>query len=84
MESLGVDYIANCVFMDESGFNAHQIRKRAWSLIGKSAVVIVPPQKEVSVSNIECTAPWGIINFYKVEPLKSSDATLIQKEFPQT
>ncbi len=28
-KATGVDYMANCIFMDESGFNAHQIRKRA-------------------------------------------------------
>ncbi|KAG1152017.1 hypothetical protein G6F37_002396 [Rhizopus arrhizus] len=50
-KATGVKYMANCIFMDESGFNAHQIRKHAWSCI--------------------------------VEPLKSSDAALIQKEFPQ-
>jgi hypothetical protein len=45
-KATGVDYMANCVFMDESGFNAHQIRKRAWSRIGEPAIVTVPPQKE--------------------------------------
>ncbi|KAG2211932.1 hypothetical protein INT47_004619 [Mucor saturninus] len=82
-KATGVDYMANCVFMDESGFNAHQIRKRAWARIGEPAIVTVPPQKGVNVSIIGCIAPWGIINFCKVEPLKSSDAALIQKEFPQ-
>jgi hypothetical protein len=56
-KAASVDYIANCVFMDKSGFNAHQIRKRAWSRIGEPAIVTVPPQKGVNVSIIGCIAP---------------------------
>jgi hypothetical protein len=78
-----VDFMTNCVFIDESGFSSHQIRKRAWSRIGEPAIVKVPTQKGVNVSIVGCTASWGIINFNKVEPLKPSDAALIKKEFPQ-
>ncbi|CEG78660.1 hypothetical protein RMATCC62417_13236 [Rhizopus microsporus] len=48
----GVDYMANCVFMDESGFNAHQIRKRAWSRIGEPVIVTVSLQKGMNLSRL--------------------------------
>ena len=35
------------------------------------------------MSIIGCIASWGAIDFCTVEPLESSDAALIQKEFPQ-
>jgi hypothetical protein len=75
--------MTNCVFIDEAGFNSHQIRRQAWSRIGEPAIVKVPTQKGVSVSIVGCIASWGIINFNKVEPLKPNDAALIKKEFPQ-
>lgn len=31
-KAYGVDFQKNCVFIDEAGFNSHQIRSRAWSL----------------------------------------------------
>jgi transposase len=37
----------------------------------------------VTLSIIGCIASWGTINFCTVEPLESSGAALIQKEFPQ-
>jgi hypothetical protein len=73
--------MTNRGFMDKSGFNSHQTRKRAWSRIGEPAIVKVPTQKVVNVSVVGCISPWGTINFSKVEPPKPSDAA--EKEFLQ-
>lgn len=32
-KTAGVNYMENCVFVDEAGFNSHQIRTRGWSKI---------------------------------------------------
>lgn len=79
----GVDFMKNCVFMDEAGFNSHQIRRRAWAPKGQPALVKVPTQKGMNISIVGCISPFGTINFSKVEPLKPSDAAKIEKQFPQ-
>ncbi|KAG2195265.1 hypothetical protein INT46_001996 [Mucor plumbeus] len=73
----GVDYQRNCVFIDEAGFNSQLIRSRAWSKVGTPAKVLVNTQKGVNIS----IAPFGTVDFSKVEPLKKTDAAKIEKEF---
>ncbi|CEP15290.1 hypothetical protein [Parasitella parasitica] len=80
-KAAGVDFQKNCVFVDEAGFHTQMIRGRAWSKKGNPAVVKVHTQKGVNMSIVGCIASFGIINFSKVEPLKKSDAALIEKEF---
>ena len=77
----GVDYQRNCVFIDEAGFNSQLIRSRAWSKVGTPAKVSVNTQKGVNISIIGCIAPFGTVDFSKVEPLKKTDAAKIEKEF---
>ena len=81
-KAAGFDFQTNCVFMDEAGFNAHQIRSKAWSVKGTPAIVSVPTQKGVNLSIIGCISPFGTINFSKVEPLKPADVAKIEKKFP--
>ncbi|KAG2200873.1 hypothetical protein INT46_006435, partial [Mucor plumbeus] len=76
----GVDQ-RNCVFIDEAGFNSQLIRSRAWSKVGTPAKVSVNTQKGVNISIIGCIAPFGTVDFSKVEPLKKTDAAKIEKEF---
>lgn len=74
----GVNFRENCVFVDEAGFHTQMIRSRAWSKKkGDSAVVKVHRQKDVNISIVGCIAFFEIINFSKVEPLKKSDAAII-------
>ncbi|CEG78601.1 hypothetical protein RMATCC62417_13180 [Rhizopus microsporus] len=77
-----IDFQKNCVFIEEVGFNSHQIKGRAWSVKGTPAQVKVPTQKGIHLSIVECISPFGTINFSKVEPLKPSDVAKIEKEFP--
>jgi hypothetical protein len=70
----------NCVFMDEAGFNSHQIRHKAWDSKGEPALVKVPTQKGVNISIVGCISPFRTINFSRIEPLKPSD---LEKQFPQ-
>lgn len=62
-KAAGVDFQTNCVFMDEAGFNAHQIRSKAWSVKGTPTIVSVPTQKGVNLSIIGCISPFGTIIF---------------------
>lgn len=70
------------MFIDEAGFNSHQIRSRAWSVKGTPAIVKIPTQRGVNLSIVVCISPFGTINFSKVIPLKDSDVAKIAKEFP--
>lgn len=67
----GVDFLQNCVFMDEAGFNLQMTRSRAWSKKGTPAKVTVPTQKGTNVSIVGCISPFGTINLSKVEPMKA-------------
>jgi hypothetical protein len=78
-KAAGTDFQKNCVFMDEAGFNSHQIRGRGWAKKGESAVVTVPKKKGVNISIVGCISPFGTINFSKVEPLTQSDVEKIEK-----
>lgn len=78
----GVNYMENCVFIDEAGFNTHQTRIRGWSKVGEPAIAKVPKHKGTNISIIGCISSWGIVNFCKVDPLKPSDAEKIEREFP--
>lgn len=62
---VGVDFMTNCVFMDEAWFNSYQIRRRTWSLKGKPTNVKVPNQKDINISIIGCIATFGTIQFFK-------------------
>lgn len=70
------------MFIDEAGFNSHQIRSRAWSVKGTPAFLEVPTQRGVNRSIVGCISPFGTITFSKVIPLKDSDVAKIAKEFP--
>jgi hypothetical protein len=60
-KAVGVDFQKNCVFIDEAGFNSHQIRSKAWSLKSEPAQVKVPTQKGVNLSIVGCIPPFGTI-----------------------
>jgi hypothetical protein len=51
----GVNFMQNCVFVDESGFHSQMIRNRAWSKRNTPATAKVPTQKGVNISIVGCT-----------------------------
>lgn len=81
-KAAGFDFQKNCMFINEVGFNSHQIRSRAWYVKGTPAQVKVPTQKSINLSIVGRISPSGAISFSKIEPLKPSDVTKIEKEFP--
>lgn len=81
-KAAGVSFSENCIFVDEAGFHSQLMRSRAWSKVGDPAIVKVHTQKGVNISIVGCISSFGTVCFSKVEPLKKSDAALIEKEFP--
>jgi hypothetical protein len=53
-KAVGVDYMKNCMFVDEAGFNSHQTGSRGWSKVGEPAVAKIPKNKGVNISIIGC------------------------------
>lgn len=43
-----MNYLENCVFVDESGFNINMRPPSGWSLKGKPAVTAIPTSRAVS------------------------------------
>lgn len=82
-KKIGVDFRKNCVFIDESGFNTHMIRGRAWSKVGEPASVTVHKQRGANISIVGCIAYFGTVNFSKVDPLTKSDVQKLEQEYPR-
>lgn len=80
-KAVSVNFLKNCVFIDEAGFHSQTMRGPVWSKVGEPAKVKVHNQKGVSISIIDCIAARGIIDFSKVEPLKKSDTATLENEY---
>jgi hypothetical protein len=80
MEDGGRRFPENCVFMDQAGFNSHQIRNRGWAKIGETPMVQVPPNKGVNISIIDV---FLLFELSKSRISSTKNAPQIEKEFPQ-
>jgi hypothetical protein len=57
-----VEFLRNCVFIDESGFHVNLKRTGAWGLKGKTPIVEVEKTKAVSHSILGAISVFGVIN----------------------
>ncbi|GAA5814508.1 hypothetical protein MFLAVUS_008005 [Mucor flavus] len=57
-----MDFLNNCVFIDESGFSINLKSSRAWAPRGESAVVTTPLTKAPTHSIIEAISTVGVVN----------------------
>ncbi|CEP08441.1 hypothetical protein, partial, partial [Parasitella parasitica] len=57
-----VDYLSNCVFIDESGFNINLKRAMAWAPVGETPVVKTPKTKAKSHTIIGAISALGVVN----------------------
>ncbi|KAI9308132.1 hypothetical protein BJ944DRAFT_156784, partial [Cunninghamella echinulata] len=80
-KKIGVEFIYNCVFIDEAGFDTHTIRNRAQPKVDEPAVVKVPTQKGVNVSVIICIPPYGTVNFSEIGLISEEDAKILEQEY---
>lgn len=58
----GMDYLRNCIFVDESGFDINMRRSRGWSKRGTQAIVTVPSARGVSHTIIGAISALGVVN----------------------
>lgn len=57
-----IDYMTNCIFIDESGFNINVKRTMAWAPVGETPIVEIPKTKAASHTIIGAISPLGVIN----------------------
>lgn len=57
-----MDYISNCVFIDEAAFHINLKRSFSWSRKGKRAVVTVPKTKARTTTILGAISPYGVVN----------------------
>lgn len=63
-----MDYLKNCIFIDESGFDINMRRSRGWATRGSPAVITIPPARAVSHTIIGAISVFGFVNISLREP----------------
>ncbi|KAG2209691.1 hypothetical protein INT47_001837 [Mucor saturninus] len=58
----GMDYLNNCIFVDESGFDINMRRSRGWSQRGTEAIITTPSVRGVSHTVIGAISAIGVVN----------------------
>jgi transposase len=64
----GMDYLKNCIFIDESGFDINMRRSRGWAARGSPAVITTPSARAVSHTIIGAISAFGVVNISLREP----------------
>lgn len=57
-----MDFVSNCVFIEETAFHINMKHNYAWSGKGKRAVVTVPKTRAKTTTIIGVISPFGIVN----------------------
>jgi transposase len=57
-----MDYMSNCVFIDEAAFHINMKRSFAWSKVGTRAVVPVPKTRARTTTILGAICPAGVVN----------------------
>jgi hypothetical protein len=63
-----MNFLTNCVFIDEAGFYLHMIRNVAWSKKGEAAKVQVPNSRATSITIFGAICSAGIIDLTLRKP----------------
>ncbi|KAG1167496.1 hypothetical protein G6F36_012526 [Rhizopus arrhizus] len=58
----GMDYLKNCIFVDESGFGINMRRSRGWSPRGSKSITETPSTKATSHSVLGTISAIGVVN----------------------
>ncbi|KAG1468016.1 hypothetical protein G6F56_004082 [Rhizopus delemar] len=66
-----MDFVGNCIFIDESGFKINTNRSIAWSKKGKRAIVTVPEIKASSITILGAVASYGVVNISVRRPKRA-------------
>ncbi|KAG0743707.1 hypothetical protein G6F57_006373 [Rhizopus arrhizus] len=57
-----IDYLSNCIFIDEAAFHIGMKRTVAWSKIGSRAEVVMPKTRAKTTTILGAISPYGVIN----------------------
>lgn len=57
-----MDFMSNCVFIDEAAFHINMKRSMAWSKKGERAVVVVPKTRAKTTTILGAISPYGVVN----------------------
>jgi hypothetical protein len=57
-----MDYMSNCVFIDETAFHINMKRSIAWSKKGERTVVVVPNTRAKTTTILGAISPYGVVN----------------------
>ena len=57
-----MDYLSNCVFVDEAAFHINMKRSYAWSKKGSRAIVKVPKTRAMTTTILGAISPFGVVN----------------------
>jgi len=57
-----MDYLSNCIFIDEAAFHINMKRNVAWSKIGSRAEVVIPKTRAKTTTILGAISPYGVIN----------------------
>lgn len=66
-----MDFLKNCVFIDEAGFNINITRNRGWSKKGTPAKAIVPSARSTSITILGAISVDGVIDISLRKPTSS-------------
>ncbi|KAG2209381.1 hypothetical protein INT45_010803, partial [Circinella minor] len=58
----GMDYLKNCIFVDESGFDINMHRSRGWSPRSSKSITETPSTKATSHSVLGAISAIGVVN----------------------
>ena len=58
----GINFLNNCIFVDESGFDINMRRSRGWSAKGSAAIVETPSTKANSQTVLGAISAFGVVN----------------------
>jgi hypothetical protein len=75
-----LDFINNCVFIDEAGFHTNMKRTRAWSRKGEKAIVKTPVTRAPSHTIIGAISTLGVVQVSLRKPLPAPP----KKKAPKT
>ncbi|GAA5812656.1 hypothetical protein MFLAVUS_006113 [Mucor flavus] len=63
-----MDYMSNCVFIDEAAFHINMKRSFTWSKVGTRAVIKTPKTRARTTTILEAICPAGAVNITVRQP----------------
>ncbi|CAO3694756.1 unnamed protein product [Rhizopus stolonifer] len=70
-QNTDMDYMSNCIFIDESGFNINLKRSIAWAKKGEHAIVTVPKTRASNITILGAIASYSVLNISVRRPKRT-------------